>query len=64
MRNSLADRIEQAREAVRARFERVLGEAPAGGILVALAVGDQRAISPVQWRLFNRSAVTHLMSNT
>ena len=61
-RNSLADRIEQAREAVRARFERVLGEAPASGILVALAVGDQRAISPAQWRLFSRTAVTHLMS--
>jgi competence protein ComEC len=61
-RNSFADRIEQAREAVRARFERVLGARPATGILVALAVGDQHSISAEQWRLFNRTAVTHLMS--
>lgn len=46
-RNSFADRIEQARAAVRARFERVLGADPATGILIALAVGDQRSI-PVE----------------
>ena len=28
----------------------------------ALAVGDQRAISAEEWRLFNRTGVTHLMS--
>jgi len=61
-RDSLADRIEQAREAVRDRFKRVLGETPAAGILAALAVGDQRAISNEEWRLFSRTGVTHLMS--
>jgi competence protein ComEC len=61
-RNSFLDRIEQIREAVRDRFKRVLGETPAAGILAALAVGDQRSISAEEWRLFNRTGVTHLMS--
>jgi competence protein ComEC len=61
-RNSMFDRIEQAREAVRDRFKRVLGETPAAGVLAALAVGDQRAISNEEWRLFSRTGVTHLMS--
>jgi competence protein ComEC len=61
-RNSLSDRIEIVRESVRDRFKRVLGETPASGILAALAVGDQRAISAEEWRLFNRTGVTHLMS--
>jgi competence protein ComEC len=61
-RNSFADRIEQVRERVRDRFRRVLGETPASGILAALAVGDQRAISAEEWRLFSRTGVTHLMS--
>lgn len=59
-RNSLFDRIEQAREAVRDRFAAVLGATPAAGILCALAVGDQRAISREEWQLFKRiSALWH-----
>jgi competence protein ComEC len=61
-RNNLSDSVESIREAVRDRFKRVLGETPASGILAALAVGDQRAISAEEWRLFNRTGVTHLMS--
>ena len=61
-REGLADRIESAREAVRDRFKRVLGETPSAGILAALAVGDQRAIANEEWRLFSRTGVTHLMS--
>jgi len=62
VRNSFQDRIERLREHVRDRFKRVLGETPAAGILAALAVGDQRSISAEEWRLFNRTGVTHLMS--
>src|SRR6185369_4157251 len=62
VRNSVLDRVEQSREAVRDRFEKQLGATPAAGILVALAVGDQRAISNEEWRLFSRTGVTHLMS--
>jgi len=61
-RNSPLDYIEKAREAVRDRFNAVLGATPAAGILSALAVGDQRAISREEWQLFNRTGVTHLMS--
>jgi competence protein ComEC len=61
-RNSLADRIAQARTAVRDRFKAVLGETPAAGVLAALAVGEQRAIANEEWRLFSRTGVTHLMS--
>ena len=61
-RDSVSDRIEKAREAVRDRFQAVLGATPAAGILAALAVGEQRAISAEEWRLFNRTGVTHLMS--
>jgi competence protein ComEC len=61
-RNSLMDRVAQAREAVRERFRNALGATPAAGILAALAVGDQRAISREEWQLFNRTGVTHLMS--
>jgi competence protein ComEC len=61
-RSNLFDAIEKAREAVRERFQAQLGATPAAGILAALAVGDQRAISTEEWRLFNRTGVTHLMS--
>lgn len=61
-RNSVFDRIEQAREAVRERFAAHLGATPAAGILAALAVGDQRAIAAEEWQLFSRTGVTHLMS--
>ena len=62
LRNNVFDFVERAREAVRDRFEKQLGATPAAGILIALAVGDQRAISAEEWRLFNRTGVTHLMS--
>lgn len=62
VRNNFLDWIEKAREAVRDRFQEHLGATPAAGILAALAVGDQRAISAEEWRLFNRTGVTHLMS--
>ncbi|MCC6213001.1 MAG: DNA internalization-related competence protein ComEC/Rec2 [Burkholderiales bacterium] len=61
-RNSIPDRLEKFRESVRDRFKLALGETPASGILAALAVGDQRSISAEEWRLFNRTGVTHLMS--
>jgi competence protein ComEC len=61
-RGSFSDWIENIRERIRDRYKLVLDETPASGILAALAVGDQRAISAEEWRLFNRTGVTHLMS--
>ncbi|MFA7243357.1 MAG: DNA internalization-related competence protein ComEC/Rec2 [Sulfuricellaceae bacterium] len=54
--------VEMAREAVARRFQAVLGDAPYAGVLKALAVGDQNAISQAQWQVFSRTGVTHLMS--
>ena len=61
-RHGVSDRIELVREAIRDRFRGALGATPAAGILAALAVGDQRAISNEEWLLFRRTGVTHLMS--
>ena len=54
--------VERLREAVRDRFVAALPDAPYRGVLVALAIGDQRAIPGAQWTLFNRTGVTHLVS--
>src|SRR6185503_9660916 len=61
-RGGVFDYVESARDAVRDRFIATLGATPAAGIVAALAVGDQRAISREEWRLFNATGVTHLMS--
>ena len=56
--------IEWLRYQVRDRFLAALPESdhPYTGILVALAVGDQRAIQGEFWRVFARTGTTHLMS--
>jgi competence protein ComEC len=54
--------IDRLREAARAKILDALPERPYAGVLIALAVGDQRAIDPGQWQLFARTGVSHLMS--
>lgn len=56
--------IERLRYQVRVSFGEMLPGAqyPWAGILVALAVGDQRAIQGDLWNTFNRTGTTHLMS--
>jgi len=54
--------IERLRERLRARFAASLQESRYAGILVALAIGDQRAIDPALWQVFARTGTTHLMS--
>ncbi len=54
--------IDRLREAVRERFRASLPDHRYAGILVALAIGDQRAIDPGEWQLFARTGVSHLMS--
>lgn len=56
--------IERLRDQVRDRFERVLPAAqnPYAGVLLALAVGDQKAIQGDLWPIFNRTGITHLVS--
>lgn len=54
--------VEVLRESMRARIKDVLGDAPATGVIAALAMGDQRAIPPEQWQVYTRTGVNHLMS--
>ena len=56
--------VERLRDAVRSRFFAALpvDRYPQVGILVALAVGDQKAVNGELWSVFNRTGTTHLMS--
>jgi competence protein ComEC len=54
--------VERIRESVRTRLLAALEGRPYGGVVVALAVGDQQAIPREQWTLFTRTGVNHLMS--
>jgi competence protein ComEC len=56
------DYVQRAREAVRARIQAALGDAPYAGVIVALSIGDQRAIPEAQWTVFNRTGIGHLVS--
>jgi len=58
----LMNGVERLREGVRARFRAALPDAPYAGVLVALAVGDQRAIAPELWRVFAASGISHLVA--
>ncbi len=54
--------VERARDDIGRRMRRVLADSPYGGVLIALAIGDQGAIPQAQWRVFTRTGVNHLMS--
>jgi len=54
--------IERLRERLRDRIVTAVPGECCGGVLAALAVGDQRAIPPAQWQVFTRTGVNHLMS--
>lgn len=54
--------IERARAQIRDKLHAALPAQRYTGVLVALAVGDQRAIAPEDWRLYIRTGVGHLMS--
>ncbi len=54
--------VQRLREAIRDNLFALLDEQPYAGILVALAIGDQRAISADQWRALTRTGTNHLMS--
>lgn len=54
--------VERARERIRERFWDDLPDRPYAGVLIALAIGDQKAIEPDDWQVFTRTGVSHLMS--
>ncbi|MBN8442600.1 MAG: DNA internalization-related competence protein ComEC/Rec2 [Thauera sp.] len=55
-------RVDRVRGDIRSRFEGALGDAPYAGVLIALVIGDQRAIPVAQWETFRRAGLTHLIA--
>ena len=53
---------ERARQAVRDAIQRQVPDVRAAGVLAALVVGDQAAITRDDWDLFRITGVAHLMS--
>ncbi len=56
------DYVERARQTLRARMQEALKDQRFAGVLIALAIGDQQAISDADWALFNATGVSHLLS--
>jgi competence protein ComEC len=54
--------VERARSALRERLQSSVAEKRHGGVLLALVLGDQRAIGDEDWTLFNRTGIAHLVS--
>ncbi|MBA4741779.1 MAG: ComEC/Rec2 family competence protein, partial [Azoarcus sp.] len=54
--------VHRVRESVRERLRASLGGAQHAGIVIALAVGDQRGIAAEHWEVFRRTAVGHLVA--
>ncbi len=54
--------IERLRENLRERYWDLLPDHRYAGVMIALALGDQNAISRDDWALFARTGVSHLMS--
>ncbi|PWF44683.1 DNA internalization-related competence protein ComEC/Rec2 [Massilia glaciei] len=59
---SAGNLVERARAALRERILRALQGKRYAGVIVALVVGDQRAIEQSDWEVFNRTGVGHLIS--
>ncbi len=56
------DYVQRLRESIRSRIRATLPDATYAGVIVALAIGEQRAIPEVQWQVFNRTGISHLIS--
>lgn len=54
--------IERARHHVRVGLRKALGDHRYAPVLIALAIGDQAGVDRDDWRIFNRSGITHLVS--
>ncbi|AIY40956.1 DNA internalization-related competence protein ComEC/Rec2 [Collimonas arenae] len=59
---SVGNVIERLRESLRERILDALPEHRYAGVLVALAIGDQRAIDQSDWEIFNRTGISHLVA--
>ncbi|MDB5963210.1 MAG: internalization-related competence protein ComEC/Rec2, partial [Massilia sp.] len=59
---SAPNRVQRCRALLRARILAALPGRPYAGVIVALVVGDQRAIEQDDWQVFSRTGVSHLIS--
>jgi len=55
-------RLERWRQSTSDRLQQRLADSGHGGVLAALAVGDQDAIGAQDWELFRQTGVAHLMA--
>ena len=54
--------IDRTRAALREKILNALPNQPFVGVIIALVMGDQRAVSQSDWEVFNRTGVGHLIS--
>lgn len=54
--------VERSRASLRERIQAALPDQEYAGVIMALVIGDQRAISQSDWDVFNRTGINHLMS--
>ncbi len=54
--------VERSRHFLRERIAAALPGKEYAGVIVALVVGDQRAIAQSDWQVFNRTGIGHLIS--
>ena len=59
---SFGNVVERSRGWLRERIFAALPEKEYAGVIVALVIGDQRAISQSDWKVFNRTGISHLVS--
>ena len=59
---SLSNAVERWRANLRSSIRSNLGDRQYAGVIVALVVGDQRAIEQSDWTVFNRTGISHLVS--
>lgn len=69
-KNALADTfvpnamnwVNRIRSVLRERIYRALPDCEYAGVIVALVMGDQKAISQSDWEIFNRTGISHLVA--
>jgi competence protein ComEC len=59
---SFGNLVERSRGWLRDRIQAALPDHEYAGVIVALVVGDQRAVSQSDWKIFNRTGIGHLIS--
>jgi competence protein ComEC len=54
--------VHRVRHMLREGMEQALGQSRYGAVVIALALGDQAAVARDDWRVFNATGITHLVS--